>query len=53
MINAGGIISVAHEYAGGVTEAQVTAEISEIPAWLTEFFERHHKRTVERYLAVA
>ena len=40
VINAGGIISVAREYAGGVSEAQVTAEIHGIPARLTEIFER-------------
>ncbi len=39
VINAGGIISVAREYYGG-TEAQVTAEIQEIPERLTEIFER-------------
>ncbi len=40
VINAGGIISVAREYVGGTTEAQVTAEIQVIPARLTEIFER-------------
>jgi len=40
VINAGGIISVAREHLGGVTEAQVTAEIHAIPARLTEIFER-------------
>jgi leucine dehydrogenase len=40
IINAGGIISVAREYYGGGTEAQVTAEIEGIPARLTEIFER-------------
>jgi leucine dehydrogenase len=40
VINAGGIISVAREYLGGSTEAQVTAEIQGIPARLTEIFER-------------
>jgi leucine dehydrogenase len=40
VINAGGIISVAREYYGGATEAQVTAEIQGIPARLTEIFER-------------
>jgi len=39
VINAGGIISVAREYAGG-TEAQVIADIGRIPARLTEIFER-------------
>jgi leucine dehydrogenase len=40
VINAGGIISVAREYHGGATEAQVTNEIQGIPARLTEIFER-------------
>jgi len=40
VINAGGIISVAHEYRGGATVAQVKAEIEKIPARLTEIFER-------------
>ena len=40
VINAGGIISVAHEYRGGATWAQVKAEIERIPARLTEIFER-------------
>lgn len=40
VVNAGGIISVAREYHGGSTEAQVTAEIQAIPARLTEIFER-------------
>jgi leucine dehydrogenase len=40
VVNAGGIISVAREYHGGATEAQVTAEIHGIPARLTEIFER-------------
>ena len=40
VINAGGIISVAREYQGGATEAEVTAEIHGIPARLTEIFER-------------
>jgi leucine dehydrogenase len=40
VVNAGGIISVAREYYGGATEAQVTAEIQGIPARLTEIFER-------------
>ena len=40
VINAGGIISVAREYQGGTTVAQVTAEIYGIPARLTEIFER-------------
>ena len=40
VINAGGIISVAREYQGGATSAQVRAEIERIPARLTEIFER-------------
>jgi leucine dehydrogenase len=40
VVNAGGIISVAREYKGGATEAQVTAEIHGIPGRLTEIFER-------------
>jgi leucine dehydrogenase len=45
VINAGGIISVAHEYYGGATEAQVAAEIHEIPARLTEIFERARRES--------
>ena len=40
VLNAGGIISVAREYHGGATEAQVTADIQQIPARLTDIFER-------------
>ena len=40
VINAGGIISVAREYYGGATEAQVIADIHEIPERLTAIFER-------------
>ena len=40
VINAGGIISVAREYGGGATEAQVIADIQAIPARLNEIFER-------------
>ena len=40
VINAGGIISVAREYYGGATEAQVIADIQGIPQRLTEIFER-------------
>jgi leucine dehydrogenase len=40
VINAGGIISVAHEYRGGATAAQVKAEIEKIPVRLTKIFER-------------
>jgi len=40
VINAGGIISVSHEYHGSGTEAQVIADIHAIPVRLTEIFER-------------
>ncbi|MBS0580311.1 MAG: Glu/Leu/Phe/Val dehydrogenase [Proteobacteria bacterium] len=40
VINAGGIISVAREYYGGATEAQVLEDIQHIPQRLTEIFER-------------
>ncbi|MGH8299205.1 MAG: Glu/Leu/Phe/Val dehydrogenase dimerization domain-containing protein [Steroidobacteraceae bacterium] len=40
VINAGGIISVAREYQGGASAAQVRAEIERIPVRLTEIFER-------------
>lgn len=40
VINAGGIISVAHEFRGNATEAQVIREIQAIPLRLTEIFER-------------
>jgi leucine dehydrogenase len=40
VINAGGIISVAHEYRGDAGWVQVKAEIDKIPARLTEIFER-------------
>jgi leucine dehydrogenase len=40
VINAGGIISVAKEYTGGATEAQVTGEIHAIPGRLMEIFDR-------------
>jgi leucine dehydrogenase len=40
VINAGGIISVAHEYRGSATAAQVKTEIERIPVRLTEIFER-------------
>jgi leucine dehydrogenase len=40
VINAGGIISVAREYHGGGSEAQVIADIHTIPVRLTEIFER-------------
>jgi leucine dehydrogenase len=40
VINAGGIISVAREFQGGTTDAEVTSEIHGIPTRLTEIFER-------------
>jgi leucine dehydrogenase len=40
VINAGGIISVAREYYGGGSEAEVIGEIQGIPQRLTEIFER-------------
>lgn len=40
VINAGGIISVAHEYRGAATAAQVQVEIEKIPVRLGEIFER-------------
>jgi leucine dehydrogenase len=43
VINAGGIISVAREYLGNTTEAQVIAEIHGIPARLAEIFERSRR----------
>jgi leucine dehydrogenase len=43
VINAGGIISVAREYAGGSTPAQVTTEIQGIPERLTEIFDRSRR----------
>ncbi len=43
VINAGGIISVAREYLGTATEAQVTREIHGIPSRLMEIFERSRR----------
>ena len=45
VINAGGIISVAHEYRGGTGWAQVKAEIDRIPARLAEIFERARRES--------
>jgi leucine dehydrogenase len=45
VINAGGIISVAREFLGGTTEAQVTSEIHGIPVRLTEIFERARRES--------
>jgi len=38
VINAGGVISVAHEYLGGSSEDQVRAEVSRIPGRLQDIF---------------
>lgn len=38
VINAGGIINVAHEYLRGASEARVRADIDKIPGRLTEIF---------------
>jgi leucine dehydrogenase len=43
VINAGGIISVYHEYYASSTEAQVSAAIALIPARLTDIFERSRR----------
>jgi leucine dehydrogenase len=40
VINAGGIISVARQYQGGATSAQVRAQTEKNPVRLTEIFER-------------
>jgi leucine dehydrogenase len=40
VINAGGIISVSHEYYGGSSDARIDADIQGIPGRLTEIFER-------------
>ncbi len=40
VINAGGIINVAHEYRGGASRAQVRAAIEKVPERLTLIFER-------------
>jgi leucine dehydrogenase len=45
VINAGGIISVAREYYGGATQAQVNTEIQAIPQRLTEIFERARRES--------
>ena len=39
MINAGGVISVAHEYLGNSSEDTVRAEIEKIPQRLRDIFE--------------
>jgi len=43
VLNAGGLISVAREYQGDVTEADVIREIEAIPARLTGIFERSRR----------
>lgn len=45
VINAGGIISVWHEYRGASTAAQVLADIQAIPARLTGIFERARRES--------
>ena len=45
VINAGGIISVAHEYRGDATAAEVKSQIERIPARLTEIFERARRES--------
>jgi leucine dehydrogenase len=46
VINAGGIISVAHEYYGGSTDAAIEADIRGIPERLTEIFERARRESL-------
>ncbi len=46
VINAGGIINVAHEYRGGSTEVAVRAAIEKIPERLTQIFERARRDTL-------
>lgn len=43
VINAGGIISVSHEYHGNSSEDQVQADVEKIPLRLTEIFEESNK----------
>ena len=50
VVNAGGIISVAREYRGGATEAQVTSEIHGIPERLTEIFARSSRENRPTHL---
>jgi leucine dehydrogenase len=45
VINAGGIISVSHEYYGGSTNARIDADIHGIPERLTEIFERSRRES--------
>ena len=46
VINAGGIINVAHEYRGGSSETAVHAAIKKIPQRLTEIFERARRESL-------
>ena len=46
VINAGGIINVAHEYRGGSSEAAVRAAIEKIPDRLTQIFERARREAL-------
>ena len=46
VINAGGIINVAHEYYGGSSEAAVRAAIEKIPERLTLIFERARRESL-------
>lgn len=46
VINAGGIISVSHEYYGGSTDARIDADIQGIPERLTEIFERARRESL-------
>lgn len=46
VINAGGIISVALEYAGGKTTADVSAEVAKIPGRLAHIFDAAEKRQI-------
>ena len=46
VINAGGIINVAHEYHGGSSEAAVRAAIEKIPERLTAIFERARRESL-------
>jgi leucine dehydrogenase len=43
VINAGGIISVSHEFYGGSSEARIDADVQGIPVRLTEIFERSRR----------
>jgi leucine dehydrogenase len=45
VINAGGIISVSHEYYGGSTDARIDADIAGIPERLTEIFDRSRRES--------